>query len=546
MTTMTSNEPQALPRTEVVQVMTGLLLALFTALLSTTIVSTALPTIMADLDGTQRAYTWVITASLLMMTVSTPIWGKLSDLFNKKILVQLTIALFVVGSLIAGFASSIPVMIGARVVQGVALGGLMALVQSIMGTIIAPRERGRYTGYMGGVMGIATVSGPMLGGVITDALGWPWTYFICIPLALFAMLVIQTKLRLPESPPRELSIDYAGGVLIALTAALPMLWVTFAGNAYEWVSWESAALVSGFLISAALAVVVELRAPEPIVPLRVLRSNTAVLMIIASLAVGVAMFAPAVFLTQYFQLGKGFSATEAGLMVLPMVVFQTLSSAIGGIIVTRMGRWKPIMIIGSLLMIIGMAGLGFVDHTTGYLWVAISMAVTGAGVGTLIQNVVLAVQNTVNVTDIGAVSATIAFFRSLGGAIGVAALGAVLTSQVAAEIQERMASASGGSSLENFNGEDTNLDLSGLPEPVQQMIHDSYADSFGFIFLISAIISLITLVAVLIARETALRNTVALQSESPEASSVTNSDEGTLSSPEADAATQPVREDVPS
>lgn len=512
MSTAPPTETQALPRNEVLQVMMGLLAALFTALLSTTIVSTALPTIMADLNGTQREYTWIITASLLMMTVSTPIWGKLADLFDKKLLVQLTIVLFVLGSLVAGFAVSIPMMLAARVLQGVAMGGLMALVQAIMGTIIAPRERGRYAGYMGGIMGIATVSGPLLGGIITDGLGWRWTYFVCVPLAVIALLVIQFKLHIPANPARKITIDYSGGILITLTAALPMLWVTFAGSAYDWVSWQSAAFIAGFIVTTALAVVVELRATEPIVPIRLLRSNTAVLMIVASVAIGVAMFGPAVFLTQYFQLGEGYSPTEAGLMVLPMIIFQTLSSMVGGFIVTRIGQWKPVMLVGSLLMVLGLTGLGLVDHTTGYLWVAVSMALTGAGVGTLIQNVVLAVQNTVDVTEIGAVSAVIAFFRSLGGAIGVTVLGAILTNQVANQIQDRMAARGGlESGAADVGGDGTDLDLSGLPDPIREVIHDSYADSFGHIFFIAAAISLITLLTVVIVRGTDLRTTVKLQ-----------------------------------
>lgn len=417
-------DPDALPRSEVIQVMIGLLAALFTALISNTIVSTALPTIMADLNGTQRQYTWVITASLLTMTVSTAIWGKMSDLFNKKALVQLSIVMFVAGSIVAGLATSIPMLMGARAFQGIAMGGLMAMVQSIMGTIIAPKERGRYAGYMGGVMGIATVSGPLLGGIITDGLGWRWTFFVSIPLAVLAMVVIQLKLTLPNAAPRKATIDYAGAVLVIIVAALPMLWVTFAGSQFDWVSWQSAVFVGGFFVAAALTVVVELRAAEPIIPIRVLRNNTAGLMIVASLAVGVAMFAPAVFLTQYFQLGGGFSPTKAGLMILPMVVAQTFASAIAGSMVSRSGQWKPIMVVGSFLMVAGLLGLGMVDSTTGYAWVAVSMAVSGFGVGTLIQNIVLAVQNTVDVRDVGAASATVAFFRSLGGAIGVSALGA--------------------------------------------------------------------------------------------------------------------------
>lgn len=506
-TSAPSKAPEELSRAEIRRVMTGLLAALFTALLSTTIVSTALPTIMADLNGTQREYTWVITASLLMMTVSTPIWGKLSDLFDKKILVQITIVLFVAGSLIAGFAGSIAIMISARVVQGVAMGGLMALVQSIMGTIIAPRERGRYSGYMGGVMGVATVSGPLLGGIITDGLGWRWTYFICVPLALIAFVVIQVSLRLDESPRRSVSIDYSGGILIACAAALPMLWVTFAGSAYDWISWQSAVFAAAFALVAVGAVFVELRVAEPIVPIRVLRNSTSALMIVASIAVGVAMFGPAVFLTQYFQLGKGASPTAAGLLILPMIISQTLSSMIGGILVTRTGRWKPVMLVGSVLMVVGLTGLGVIDHSTGYLWAAVSMAIAGAGVGALIQNIVLAVQNTVDVKDIGAASATVAFFRSLGGAVGVAALGAVLTHQVAGGVSERLGSGAGTEA----GGGSTDLDLSGLPGPVQEAIHNAYADGFGHIFLISAAIGVVTVICVLVARETALRTTVSMQ-----------------------------------
>lgn len=531
MTTTASAESLLFSRKEVRNIMTGLLAALFTALLSTTIVSTALPTIMADLNGTQREYTWVITASLLMMTVSTPIWGKFSDLFNKKLLVQLSIVLFVVSSLIAGFANAIPVMMGARIIQGVSLGGLMALVQSIMASIVSPRERGRYSGYMGGVMGIATVSGPLLGGFITDALGWRWTYFICIPLAIAAFILIQRDLKLPTNPPRNISIDYAGGILIALTAALPMLWVTFAGSSFDWVSWESAGFVSSFLLTGALAIIVELRVAEPIVPIHLLRNNTAGLMIVASLAVGIAMFGPAVFLTQYFQLGKGYSATAAGLMILPMVFCQTLSSTVAGIIVSRTGKWKPTMLVGSVLMLLGMVGLGVIDSGTAYLWVSISMAVTGIGVGALIQNIVLAVQNTVDVRDIGAVSATIAFFRSLGGAIGVTALGAVLTNQVAGQIQRDVAALGGDSAgLSNMSGDNPSLDLSGLPEAAQQIIQQAYADGFGFVFLISAIVSVLALLAILLVRERPLRTTIGLTPQDavpqPETQSVDTVTEG--------------------
>lgn len=228
------------------------------------------------------------------------------------------------------------------------------------------------------------------------------------------------------------------------------------------------------------------------------------------------MFGPAVFLTQYFQIGKGFSATEAGLMILPMVISQTLSSMIAGIVVTNTGRWKPVMLVGSILMVIGLAGLGYIDASSGYWWVAVSMAVTGFGVGALIQNIVLAVQNTVDVTDVGAASATIAFFRSLGGAIGVTALGALLTNQVTQQIQERAtALADTANGAAELGGDETSLDLSDLPQQAQELVQRSYAEGFGHVFLIAAIISVIVLIAVAVVREIPLRTSVVIEPKAP-------------------------------
>lgn len=227
--------------------MTGLLAALFTALISSTIVSTALPTIMSELHGTQRQYTWVITASLLAMTISTPIMGKLSDLISKKLLIQFSIVLFVAGSVVAGFSQEIWQMMVGRAAQGIAMGGLTALTQSIMGTVIAPRQRGRYSGYMGAVMAVATVSGPLLGGVITDNLSWRWCFFVCVPLAVIALILLQVTLKLPALPKRKVKIDYFGALFLALAAAAPMLWVTFAGKDYDWISWQSGVFLLAFL-----------------------------------------------------------------------------------------------------------------------------------------------------------------------------------------------------------------------------------------------------------------------------------------------------------
>ncbi|WP_182348423.1 MDR family MFS transporter [Tomitella gaofuii] len=539
--------PREYSHSEVLGVMAGLLAALFTAMLSTTVVATALPTIMADLHGTQRQYTWVITASLLMMTISTPIWGKLSDLFSKKLLTQLAILLFVAGSLAAGFTHSIALMMVARAVQGMAMGGLIALVQSVMGSIVSPRDRGRYAGYMGAVMTVATVSGPLLGGIITDGIGWRWTFFVCVPLAVVALALIQWKLDLPANPRSgRVRIDYLGGILLSIAAALPMLWVTFAGSDYAWISWQSGAFLAGFLVTAALTVLVELRAPEPMLPLRVLRNSTAVLMIVASLAVGVAMFGAGVFLTQYFQLGAGYTPTKAGMMTIPMIISQMLSATIGGQIVSRTGRWKPIMVVGSITMLAGLVGLGTISHTTSYPLVALYMVLLGLGVGTLVQNIVLAVQNTVDVTEVGAASAAIAFFRSLGGAVGVSVLGAVLTNLVAGNIREGLGQMGIPADRLGSSG-DTQLDVSGLPPEVRGVFHDAYADGFGPLFMIAAAIAVVTVLAVIAVRETPLRLTIGMdrsdgdapapaKASPPAAAEETPSPSASADSPRASAA----------
>lgn len=526
-------EPREYSHREILQVMTGLLAALFTAMISTTIVSTALPTIMADLHGTQRQYTWVITASLLAMTIFTPIWGKLSDLFDKKILAQIAIVMFVAGSVAAGLSTSIPMMMTARAVQGIAMGGLMALVQSIMGSIIAPRERGRYAGYMGAVMAVATVSGPLLGGVITDALNWRWCFFVSVPLAVVALILLQMKLHLPPVQRAKTKIDYLGAVLVSVTAALPMLWVTFAGSDYDWISWQSGLFLVAFVLMAALTVIVELRAPAPIIPIRVLRNSTAAWMIVASVGAGVGMFGSGVFLTQYFQLGAGVTPTQAGLMTIPMIVAQMLSATIGGQIVSRMGQWKPVMLVGSVIMLIGMVGLGTIDRDTSYLFVAIFMALMGLGLGALVQNVVLAVQNTVDVSEVGAASAAIAFFRSLGGAIGVAVLGGILTSKVGSNIAQGLEGLGiKPDALSGGSGE-TQLDISGLPAQVQQVFHDAYADSFGPIFMISAMIAVVSVVAIAIVRGAPLRTTIGMKPASSPGDDSATGAETVLESSEA-------------
>ncbi|KQY60330.1 disulfide bond formation protein DsbA [Aeromicrobium sp. Root495] len=487
---------------QILEVLIGLLAGMFTALISSTIVSNALPTIIADLDGSQTQYTWVVTASLLTMTVSTPIWGKLSDLFNKKVLVQTALVIFVVGSVLAGAAQNVPWLIACRAVQGLAMGGLVATAQAIIGSIIPPRQRGRYSGYMGATMAVATVSGPLLGGVIVDTpgLGWRWCFYVCVPLAVMSLVVLQRYLHL-ETVRRHVQLDVWGAVWISVAASLPLLWVTFAGDSFDWISWTTAAYWAGTLVAVALVIWVESHHPEPLVPLHVVRERTTSLAIIGSIAVGISMFGGSVFLGQYFQVAGGHSPTVAGLLSIPLMTGSLVGTLVSGQLITRFGRWKRFLVLGSALLVVGLSLLSTVDHTTPEWHAMASMGVMGIGMGMLLQNYVLAVQNTVSVQTVGAASATVSFFRSLGGTVGVSVLGAILASDVKRTVSDQLGSSSsgGGGSL---------LDVKNLPPAAAEVVRGAYGDATGNIFLVAAIVSVVSLVAALAIKEIPLRTTV--------------------------------------
>src|SRR3954466_1673959 len=411
--------------------LSGLLLVLFVAMLSSTVVSVALPQIIGALDGSQIQYTWVVTATLLTATASTPIWGKLADLFNKKILIQVAIVIFVLASAAAGLSPSAGQPIAARAVQGIGVGGLQALVQVAIAAMIPPRERGRYNGYLGGVMALATVGGPLLGGLIVDTswLGWRWCFYVGVPVAAVALVLLQRTLHLPVTR-RQVHIDYLGAAFLTAGVSALLIWVTLAGDHFAWMSTETALFLTGGVAAIVAFVVTERKAREPIVPLRLFRDRTTTLAIIASIAIGVAMFGSSVFLGQYLQISRGYSPTAAGLLTIPMVAGLLISSTVSGILISRTGRWKRFLVAGSVLVVVGFALLSLVDHETNMVLLGAFLFVLGVGIGMTMQNLVLAVQNTVAASDLGAASSAVAFFRSLGGTIGVSVLGAVLSTRV--------------------------------------------------------------------------------------------------------------------
>lgn len=502
----------AMTHRQIMEALTGLLAAFFTAILSSTIVANALPTIMSELKGTQTDFAWVITAALLANAATTPIWGKLADLFNKKVLVQLSIVIFVAGSVMAGLSETIPLLLTARVIQGIAMGGLTALAQAIIGSIIPPRDRGKYSGYMGGVMAVGTAGGPLLGGFIVDSpLGWRWTFFVCVPLAIVALILLQITLKLPHIK-RPAKIDWLGSILLTSGVSLLLIWVSFAGNPdyYDWWSWQTVAMVGGGVALLALLVFVESRVDQPIIPLKIISQRTTALAILASMAVGVGMFGSSAFLGQYFQVARGASPTEAGLLTLPMIAGNLIGSVVSGQLISRTGKWKRYLLAGSILLVGGLGLAGTIDHTTELWLTGIYTGILGLGLGLLMQNLVLAVQNTVRAADIGTASASVAFFRSVGGAIGVSVLGAILGTRVKELATEGLAAAgipvTGGSA-------GASMDLKHLPAPVRDIMRAAYGDATAEIFLISAIIGLVAFVAILFIKEQPLRRTVDIQPE---------------------------------
>ncbi|MEU6577299.1 MFS transporter [Streptomyces sp. NPDC046805] len=422
---------------QVTKALAGLLPGMFVAVLAANIVAAALPTIMRALHAGQTVYTWTVVATLLAATVATPVWGKLADLTSKRTLVQIALLVFSLGTLGSGFAQNPEMLLVSRVIQGIGSGGMMALAQIIMAAMIPPRERGRYSGYLGAVLALATVAGPLVGGLIVDTswLGWRWVFFVSVPIALASLVVLRRTLHLPASS-HEVRVDWAGVTLITAAVSLLLIWVSFAGDAYDWLSWQTAVMAGGAVVLAVLFVAVEARAAEPIIPLRLFRDRIVSLSAAASLLIGMAMFGVPTFLSQYFQMARGQSPTAAGLSTLPMIVGLLIGSTGSGRLITRTGHWKVFLVAGSASLAVGLALLGTDRYDTAYWQLAVGMLLVGAGVGMTQQNLVLAVQNRVTSGDLGAASSSVSFFRSLGGALGLGVLGAVLSHRIAAYATE--------------------------------------------------------------------------------------------------------------
>ncbi|MFF4256478.1 MFS transporter [Streptomyces sp. NPDC001663] len=531
---------------QIMEAISGLLLGMFVAILSSTIVTNALPHIISDLGGGQSAYTWVVTASLLAMTATTPLWGKLADLYSKKALVQIALVIYVLGSAAAGLSQNSGMLIACRVVQGIGVGGLSALAQIVMAAMISPRERGRYSGYLGATFAVATVGGPLLGGVITDTswLGWRWCFYVGVPFAVLALIVLQKTLHLPVVK-RDVKVDWAGAFFVAAAVSLLLVWVTFAGDKYDWVSWQTYAMVGGSIVLGLIFVLVESKASEPIIPLRLFRNRTITLASLASLFVGVAMFTGTVFFSQYFQLARDKSPTMSGVMTIPMIGGLFVSSTVSGQFITRTGRWKAWLVSGGVLVTAGLGLLGTIRYDTDYWKMSIFMALLGLGIGMMMQNLVLCTQNQVDPSDLGSASSTVTFFRSLGGAVGVSALGAVMSHRITHYVKDgiaaldpkyRAALAGSGSSTDSIP------DLSKLPAPVRTLMESAYGHGIADVFLIAGALAAVAFLITLFIKEVPLKTKGALAQAA--AADETPTAEAAPAAAEAPAA--PAAEKVPS
>ncbi|NQX15404.1 MDR family MFS transporter [Rathayibacter festucae] len=527
---------------QVLESLSGLLLGMFVSILAGTVVSTSLPLIISDLEGDQNAYTWVVTATLLATTVSTPLWGKFADLFNRKLLIQLALAIFVIGSAAAGFSQDTNMLIVFRVFQGLGAGGLAALSQIIMADIISPRERGKYAGLFGGVMAIGTVGGPLLGGVVTDAFGWRWNFFIALPVAIVAIILLQVTLRLPAHPKRTVKIDYLGAVLIAGGVSLLLIWVSLAGKNFDWASWETAVMVGGSVVLLVAAVITELTVAEPIIPMGMFKNRTFSLAVVASISVGVSMFGVAVFLAQYMQLSRGATPTQSGLLTIPMMAGLLIASTIFGGIISRTGKWKAIMVTGGVLAVVGTFLLSTLRYDTNLVLVGVFMAILGAGLGMLMQNLVLVVQNSIDVKNLGVATSAVTFFRSLGGTVGVSVLGSMLGTVIADHIKTGIAGLAPADQAiaAQALGSGTIPQVNTLPDAVRVVVESAYGIGVGDVFLYSIPLAVITLIAVLLLPNAPLGTMNAVQRKSEPSGVVAGAEDALIAASDGQAALRPV------
>ncbi|MGW4152628.1 MDR family MFS transporter [Micromonospora chersina] len=493
--------------------MLGLMTGMLLAALDQTIVGTALPTIVGELGGINH-YSWVVTAYLLASTASTPLYGKMADLYGRRPVFLFSIGTFLLGSLLAGLSQNMTQLIVTRGVQGLGAGGLLTLAFTIISDVVPPRERGRYQGLFGAVFGISSVAGPLVGGYFAET-NWRWIFYINVPLAILAIVVCYHVMRLVPFQRREHSVDWVGAGLLVAGVSCLLLALSWGGNEYAWGSGVIIGLFVAGAVLGVLFVLQEARVEEPILPLRLFRSPTFALANSAGFVLGLVMFGSIIFIPLYLQIVKGASPTRSGLLMLPMMAGIIFTSIITGRAMSRIGRYKWFPVAGAAVLVAGMLLFRQLQVATS-LWVAFGfMVVIGVGLGLCMQSLILAVQNAVDLRDLGAGTSSATFFRSLGGSFGVAILGAVLSSRLTGELagrlpaaiaqlppDQRAAVAAGGGANISINDPAT---IMALPGPVRAAIQASFVESLHLVFLTTGLVAILAVVVTLLMPNEQLR-----------------------------------------
>jgi len=505
-------------RREVLSALSGLFVAMFVILTSSTIVSTSMPVIIADLKGTQIDYTWIVTAALLTMAISTPIWAKLGDFISRKLLLQIALGLFVVASVAAGFSDSPATLMVWRGVSGLSMGGLMAVSQVVMADLVSPRERGRYMGIMGAIMLVSQLGAPILGGWLTDSFGWRWNFWVMAPFSLVAFFLLQAYLHLPKHYVKS-KLDWLGIGLITAGVSALLIWVSLGGKdsasgGFAWDSATSVLLGVGSVVTILAAVAWELfGSKDPLIPLRLFKQRTFAFATLASIPIGIAQFGAAVFLAQYMQLARGYSPTESGLMIFPMVIGSLVASVGVGQLVSRTGKWKPFVVGGAITFTVGAFLLSTIHYNSDQWLVSIYMFLLGLGMGACMQNLVLVTQNSLPASKLSSGTGTLTFLRTLGGAAGVTVLGSILASALPSSIKSGLGGLLGATPEAQAAFVQANPDcaeslasvadgtlpaMNQLCTPVKLVLENSYGDNIAQLFLPMAILGIVTVIFALL------------------------------------------------